>query len=220
MRCAVLATRNPKKLAELQRLTRGRRIRWLSLAAFPHAPAVVEDGRTFIANARKKALSAARATGCVAVADDSGLEVDALGGRPGVRSARYAGSRATDDTNNRKLLRALRRVPTSRRGAQFRCCIAVATLDGRVATVEGRVRGRIAEAPRGRSGFGYDPLFIIPRYRRTFAELGPRIKDRMSHRARALRRAAPLIARALRRVTGRAFSRGRAAVAVPGPRCA
>lgn len=198
----VLATRNPKKLKELQRLTRGLYVRWLTLRAFPRLPPVVEDGRTFAANARKKALAVARATGHVAVADDSGLEVDALRGKPGVRSARYAGQRAGDAANNRKLLRALRRLPAARRGAQFRCCIAVADSRGRVATVEGRVRGRIADRPRGRSGFGYDPLFLIPRYRRTFAELGPRIKDRLSHRARALRKARPLIQRALRAAYG------------------
>ena len=198
MRTAVLATRNPHKLKELQRLTRGLGVRWLTLRDFPLLAPVVEDGRTFAANARKKAVTVAHATGLVAVADDSGLEVDALNGRPGVLSARYAGPRATDAANNRKLLRALLETPLQRRGAQFRCCIAVAEPGGRVATVEGHVRGRIATAPRGRSGFGYDPLFLIPRYHRTFAELGPRIKDHMSHRARALRAAHPLILRVVR----------------------
>ena len=197
MKRAVLATRNPRKLKELQRLTRGLKIRWLTLTQFPSLPPIEEDGQTFAANARKKALAVARATGLVTVADDSGLEVDALGGAPGVRSARYAGSRATDAANNRKLLRALRHVPWAKRRAQFRCCIAVATPDGTVATVEGRAQGVVADRPRGRRGFGYDPLFVIPRYGRTFAELGPRIKDRRSHRAHALHRARPLIRRAL-----------------------
>ena len=172
-------------------------MRWLFLDDLPEIPPVIEDGRTFAANARKKALVTARAFRCVVVADDSGLEVDALGGAPGVRSARYAGARAGDAKNNRKLLRALAGCPPARRGAQFRCCIAVASPDGRVTTVEGRVRGRIAARLSGRTGFGYDPLFIIPQYGRTLAALGPRIKDRVSHRARALRKARPLILRAL-----------------------
>ena len=197
MTTAILATRNSKKLRELKRLTRGFSIHWLTLRDVPRLPAVVENGWTFAANARKKALAVARAAGVVAVADDSGLEVDALDGAPGVRSARYAGARASDAQNNRKLLRALASYPPARRGAQFRCCIAVASPDGRVATVEGRVRGRIAARLSGRTGFGYDSVFIIPRYGRTFAALGPRIKDRMSHRARALRAARPLILRAL-----------------------
>ena len=198
----VLATRNECKLRELQRLTRGLGVRWLTLKDISWVPPVVENGRTFAANARKKALAVARATGHIVVADDSGLEVDALHGAPGVRSARYAGTHGHDAANNRKLLRALRDVPDARRGAQFRCCIAVADARGHVATVEDRVRGRIAGHPRGAHGFGYDPLFLIPRYHRTFAELGPRIKDRMSHRARALKKARPLILRALR-ATGR-----------------
>ncbi len=194
----VLATRNPKKLRELRRLLRDLDIHWLSLRDFPDAPAVREDGHTFATNARKKAVTATRATGLIAVADDSGLEVDALGGAPGVRSARYAGAQANDAANNRKLLRALRQVPSHRRGAQFRCVIAVATPAGRVVTVEGRVRGRMAARVRGRSGFGYDPLFLMPRYGRTFAELGPRLKDRLSHRAQAARRARPVIQDLLR----------------------
>ena len=197
MIAAVLATRNRYKLRELQRLTRGLSVRWLTLKHFPWIPPVHEDGRTFAANARKKALAVARATGCVSVADDSGLEVGALGGAPGVRSARYAGPGVSDTANNRKLLRALRGLPPSRRHAQFRCCIAVASSDGHVSTAQGRVRGIIAGRPRGRTGFGYDPLFVIPRYRRTFAELGPRVKDRLSHRAQAIRKARPLILRAL-----------------------
>ena len=190
----VIATRNRGKFTELARLLRMPGVVVRSLRGYPRAPRVVEDGRTFAANARKKALTIARATGCLAVGDDSGLLVDALRGAPGVRSARFAGARATDEQNNARLLRLLRGVPARRRGAAFHCTLAVADPSGWVRTVEGACRGRIAGAISGRHGFGYDPLFLIPRYGRTFGELGQPVKRRISHRARAARRARLIVA--------------------------
>ena len=204
----VIATRNRGKCRELAAYLRRPGLLIRSLRAFPRALRVVEDGHTFAANARKKALAIARATGHLAIGDDSGLRVDALHGAPGVRSARFAGPSATDEQNNAKLLRVLRGVPASRRGAAFHCALAVADPAGWVCVVEGRCAGTIAEAPRGRHGFGYDPLFILPRYGRTFGELGARYKARWSHRAQAARRARLIVAEYLR-VRGAHPARGR-----------
>ena len=195
----VIATRNRHKLRELRQLLGGVAARFASLRDFPSVPSAGEDGRSFDANAAQKARIAARATGHVAIADDSGLEVTALGGRPGIRSARFAGVRATDAQNNRKLLRLLRGVAPSQRGARYRCSLAVATPAGRVWTVRGLWRGRIAARARGRSGFGYDPLFELPRYRRTVAQLGVRLKQRLSHRAQAARKARRVLRRLMQR---------------------
>lgn len=182
----VLASANPKKAAELARLLEGLSLRILRPEEAGGLPAVVEDGETFAANAAKKAISAARASGRWALADDSGLCVDALGGAPGVRSARYAGEPADDARNNAALLRALE--GTADRRARFVCSIALADPSGDVALrVEESVEGTILEAPRGRGGFGYDPLFFYPPLGRTFAELPPAEKDAVSHRGRALR---------------------------------
>lgn len=196
----VVATRNPKKLAELRRYLAGVPARLVSLSAYPRVPPVREDGATFEQNAVKKALlPSRRAPGALVVADDSGLMVDALGGAPGVRSARFAGRRVGGDgANNAKLLRALRRIPPPLRVARFVCVVAVARRGRLLGTVRAECHGTIAPAPRGRTGFGYDPVFIPAGGTRTFAELGPRAKDRLSHRARAMRRARPLIAAALR----------------------
>ncbi len=188
----VLATRNAHKVREIgQVLGPGFRLR--SLADFPEVPEAPEEGETFEANAVQKAAFAARALGVPAMADDSGLEVDALQGAPGVRSARFAGERATSAENNAKLLRLLKGVQEAQRSARFRCVIALALPDGTARTAEGACAGRIAEAPRGTGGFGYDPLFIPDGYDRTFAELGEEVKNRISHRAHALRRAREMI---------------------------
>ena len=150
-------------------------------------PECVEDGETFSANARKKALHYSRFTRDLVVGDDSGLEVDALDGRPGVRSRRYAGERATDEQNNAKLLDALCGLPLDRRGAQFVCVLALAR-DGTVVTeFQGTARGVLLESPRGGNGFGYDPLFFDPQSGKTFAELSSEEKLGRSHRGRALR---------------------------------
>lgn len=195
----LLATTNRDKAAELRPLLRGLPIRLRTLADFPRAPKVREDGVTLTANALKKARSAASWAGLPALADDTGLFVKALGDTPGVRSARYAGSGATYDDNVRKLLRALGRVPTSRlRGAVFRCAVALALPDGRSWVRLGSVRGRILPAPRGRGGFGYDPVFLVCNEGKTYAELPLAVKNRTSHRARAVARLRPVLVRILK----------------------
>jgi XTP/dITP diphosphohydrolase len=186
MQRIVVGTRNPNKLAEIQAILRGLPVELVGLGAFPDAPEVHEDGDTFEANAAKKAVTLADALGEWVMADDSGLEVDALGGQPGVMSARYAGVTHDDAANNCKLLAELDRVPTEQRTAAFRCVIALARPGQLLLTSEGRCEGRIAFAPRGRGGFGYDPLFEQPDLGKTFGELACDHKNRISHRARAL----------------------------------
>jgi XTP/dITP diphosphohydrolase len=184
----VIATRNPKKFRELKALLSVPGIRWRSLTDFSRLSQARETGRTFQENARKKALAAARATGCLAVADDSGLEVRTLSGDPGVRSARFAGRHGNDHANNAKLLRLLEGLPSSRRVARFRCVLVLASPKEVLAVTEGTLAGRIAMAPRGRRGFGYDPIFIVPRLAKTVAQLSAAVKNRISHRAQAARR--------------------------------
>ncbi|MYD62166.1 MAG: XTP/dITP diphosphatase [Gemmatimonadetes bacterium] len=182
----ILATRNQGKRREIQDML-GSEIQVVSLDAFPNAPEVIEDGETFEANAIKKAREIAKYTGLPALADDSGLVVDALNGAPGVYSARYAGEDATDETNNAKLVENLRGIPASHRTAHFCCAMALATPDGRVQTTEATWKGRILTTPRGENGFGYDPLFFIPTHNCTSAELSSGKKNRISHRGQALR---------------------------------
>jgi len=181
----VLATRNPDKREELAALLGDLGIKIRTLADFPDAPEVVEDGDTCRANAVKKAVAIARHTGLPAVADDTGLEVEALGGRPGVHAARYAGERATYEDNWRKLIRELDGVPQQRRRARFITVAAVAMPSGKVEVAEGMLEGVIAEAPAGTLGFGYDPIFVVPQLGKTLAQLAPGEKNRISHRARA-----------------------------------
>lgn len=195
----VIATRNRKKCLELAALLRMPGVRWRSVAEFPGVPDVRETGRTFEANAVRKALAAARATGRPAVADDSGLEVDALSGAPGVRSARFSGRHGDDRANKAKLLRKLAEVAPARRGAQFRCVLALASPQRVLAKAEGTLRGQIAMRPRGRRGFGYDPVFLVPRFGKTVAELPAAVKNRISHRARAAARLRRMLPRALAR---------------------
>ncbi len=189
----VLATRNRKKLAELKQLLEGMEMEVLGLEEFPEVPEVEEDGTTFAENAVKKARAVAQATGLVALADDSGLEVDALGGRPGVHSARFAGEHGDDAANNAKLLELMKDVPDEERGARFRCVIAIADPDGRVHLVEGTCEGWIGRELRGEHGFGYDPLFVVGELGKTMAELPPEVKNRISHRAKALERARSVV---------------------------
>ena len=186
MRKLVVATRNERKRRELAAILAGLPVEVVRLDAYPGAPDVEETGATFADNARLKALSAAGHTGEWAVADDSGLEVDALGGRPGVYSARFSGPGATDAANNALLLSLLKDVPPDQRTARFRCAIALASPEGETWVDEGTCEGVIAGAPRGEGGFGYDPLFIVPELGMTFAELPAEVKNRISHRARAL----------------------------------
>jgi XTP/dITP diphosphohydrolase len=197
----LFGTRNPGKLRELRRLVAGMPIRVVSPDDLGRElPEVEEDGRTFEANARKKAAAHARASGLHALADDSGLCVDALWGQPGIRSARWSeeeapglAGAARDRANNEKLLRALRGVFPEHRGAEYRAVVALAAPDGTVlATAEGACRGAIGEEPRGEGGFGYDPLFRPEAFpERTMAELAPADKDAVSHRGEAMRRLVP-----------------------------
>ncbi len=195
----MLASENPKKRAELAELLAPLCIEVLTPADVGGLPEVLEDGATFAANAAKKALSAARASGHPALADDSGLVVEHLGGAPGVHSARYAGRHGDDAANNARLLAELRGVPAERRGARFVCALALAEPAGNVLfEVEGSARGTILEAPRGAQGFGYDPLFCFdepesPARGRTFAELARAEKAAVSHRGRALARLVALL---------------------------
>jgi XTP/dITP diphosphohydrolase len=181
----VLATRNLDKGRELAALLGDLNIRIRTLADFSDAPEVVEDGATCEANAIKKAMEIARATGRAAVADDTGLEVDALGGRPGVYAARYAGEGATYEDNCRKLLHELKGIPPERRTARFLTVAALALPEGDVRIAHGILEGLIAETPVGLQGFGYDPVFFVPELGKTLAELAPAEKNRISHRARA-----------------------------------
>jgi XTP/dITP diphosphohydrolase len=194
----VFATRNRGKLAELRDLL-GDRLEVLSLDDVS-VPEVDEDGRTFEENARKKASASARATGLPALADDSGLCVDALDGEPGVRSARYA--EPDDRARWEKLLRALEGIPEERRGAEFQCALCLALLDGRTFMSHGECRGFIALAPRGEHGFGYDPVFELEPGGRTLAELSREEKAWVSHRGKAFRAMAPRLEALARGVLG------------------
>lgn len=181
----VLATLNPGKARELAGLLAGLPHDLRPLAAVPGARPPEESGASYAANALLKARAAARLAGATALADDSGLEVDALGGAPGLHSARYGGPGLDDAARCARLLEALRGVPPGRRTARFRCVIAVVEPAGGEWTVEGVAEGRILEAPRGAGGFGYDPLFLYPPLGRTFAELAEAEKAAVSHRGRA-----------------------------------
>ncbi len=188
MMTIVLATRNRKKVEEIKRIFAGYEVRFLTLDSFPQCPDTVEDGKTFRANAVRKAVHIARCTGYPSVADDSGLEVFALGGEPGVFSARYAGEAADDNKNVRKLLGEMKHVPDDRRNARFVCCIALALPDGKSRTFTGRAAGRIGRKRRGNNGFGYDPVFYPEGFGKTFAEMTDVEKDSISHRGKALKK--------------------------------
>ena len=189
----LLATRNPDKVRELTALLGDLEIRIRTLAEFPAAPDVEEDGTTCEANALKKAGETASATGIPSVADDTGLEVDALDGRPGVFAARYAGDGATYEDNCRKLLRELDGVPLERRTARFVTVAALALPEGHTQVATGTLVGVIAEECSGSQGFGYDPVFFVQELGRTLAELTAEEKNRISHRAKAFRSMADIL---------------------------
>jgi XTP/dITP diphosphohydrolase len=202
----VLATRNSKKRDEMAELLAppwepNPRLRHLvieTLERYPDVPDIDEDADTFGGNARKKAVETACAVGRWVVADDSGLTVDALGGAPGVLSARFSGRHGNDLENNRVLLERLANVPDEKRGAAFVCALALVDPRGDVRfETEAFCRGRIIHAPRGNAGFGYDPLFLIREYNKTFAELGTVVKHQLSHRARAFAKLRPALERLL-----------------------
>lgn len=186
MREILVASGNKGKLREFGELLRGVVDTILSPADFPGFPDVVEDGDTFEANAIKKARSAAIFTGKPVLADDSGLAVDSLKGRPGVYSARFAGENASDADNNALLLREMEGVPREERTGAFHCVIALCFPDGSCQTFDGMLKGEILEAPRGEGGFGYDPLFLVPEYGQTLSELSMEVKNSISHRGRAM----------------------------------
>lgn len=197
----LVATRNPGKLREYVDLLVGLLVEWVSLSDVGIEMDVDETGATFEENARLKATTYAQESGLLALADDSGLEVDALDGAPGVYSSRYAGPGTGDSDRYRLLLRNLEGVPGERRTARFRCVVAVCTPDGELHTAEGTCEGRITHTPRGEHGFGYDPVFYVIERGATMAELEPEIKNRISHRARALEAIRPTL-QALIHATG------------------
>ncbi len=184
---AVIATRNRGKLRELQKLLADFGLKILPLDQYPAIGPIEEDGSSFFENAMKKARIVAEKTGLIAIADDSGLEVDVLNGAPGIYSARYAGEKASDEENYRKLLAVMKDVPGWERGAQFRCVMVVYRPDGKWITTEGICRGRITSVPRGNRGFGYDPVFMPEGSTCTMAEMGQEEKNRISHRGKALK---------------------------------
>jgi XTP/dITP diphosphohydrolase len=191
----VLATHNPHKVVEMRTMLTDLGIQVRSLAEFDRAPEVNEDGTTYEENALKKARSAAAFTGKPALADDTGLEVEALDGRPGVHAARFAGEHCSFQDNIKKLLGLLNGVPTERRGARFISVLALVTPDGREEVVRGELEGRITEEASGIGGFGYDPVFFSVEAGKTLAEMSPKEKNRISHRGRAVEMARELLKR-------------------------
>jgi len=189
----VVATKNKKKLEEIKEILGDLKLKIISLADFGKTPRVIENGKTFKENAVKKAVKIAHFTKKLTLGEDSGLCVYALGRRPGVYSSRFAGKNKSDDNNNLKVLKLLEDLPLAKRKAYYSCAVALADKDGLLGAVEGRCCGVIGFTPKGHFGFGYDPVFIIPKYKKTFAELGPRIKHRMSHRFRALEKAKKIL---------------------------
>ena len=194
-----MATRNQGKVREYQRLLASLPVEITYLDQEGIDRQIAETGSTFADNAVQKARGDARLSGLLTLADDSGLEVDALAGEPGVHSARYAGEGATDEQRYRLLLERLKGVRWEDRTARFRCVIAVAEPEGEIHTAEGVCEGLIALAPAGEFGFGYDPVFYLPEHDKTMAQLDPEVKNRISHRARAARKIRPVLARLLRR---------------------
>ncbi|MGZ3559791.1 MAG: XTP/dITP diphosphatase [Thermodesulfobacteriota bacterium] len=189
----IVATRNRGKTREIREALKGLGVRIRSLNDFSNVPEIEENGKTFVDNALKKARYYTKYFGKVTLADDSGLEVDFLKGLPGIYSARYAGEKASSQENNEKLLREMEGVPISKRGARFKCVIAVVSPDGREILAEGVCKGRIGFGEKGRKGFGYDPLFVLPNYGKTMAQLSLKEKNKISHRGKALRKIGKMI---------------------------
>lgn len=183
----ILASKNEHKLQEIKYILKDFGIELISMAeAGLENLEIIEDGETFEENSMKKAVTVMKKTNTISIADDSGLEVDYLGGKPGVYSARFAGENATNSQNNNKLLKMLENVPMTEREGRFVSVISVAFPDGQRLSVRGECEGIISLEEKGTKGFGYDPLFIVPEYNKTFAELGNEIKNNISHRAKAL----------------------------------
>jgi len=193
----IVATRNKDKLREIKELLKGLGVDVFSLDSFKDAPDVIEDGKTLKDNAVKKAVEVSGFLKCLAVADDSGLEVEYLNGEPGVYSARFSGKLATYKSNNEKLLKLLKDVPLSERKACFKCAIAVAHKGKVIGAAEGRCEGKIGFESKGENGFGYDSVFTPDGYKKTFAEMAPGKKNKISHRSKALAKAKKIISRYL-----------------------
>ncbi len=185
MRTLLLATSNPHKLEEFRAIFSDMPLKLLSLNDLQLNIEIEETGITFAENAELKARTYAQSSGMLTLADDSGLEIDALGGAPGVQSARYLGRQTSYEERFRRILEQLKGLPMEQRTARFRCAIALAEPSGNTRIVEGVIEGVIADSPRGKNGFGYDPIFYLPELGKTFAELAPEHKNRISHRARA-----------------------------------
>lgn len=194
----VVATKNKKKLLEIKQILRGLKLKITSPADYPSLPRIIENGSSFRENAAKKALKAARFSKKLTLGEDSGLCVAALDGEPGIYSSRFSGADKDDRKNNLKVLRLLEGVPLKKRNAYYACAVALADKDGLIGVVEGKCSGLIGFKPKGRFGFGYDPLFIIPRYKKTFAQLGGKVKHKISHRFRALKKAKVVLANYLK----------------------
>ena len=192
MSTILIATRNKDKVLEITDKLRGLQLEVKSFLDFPHIPEVVEDGTTIEENALKKARAGFLLTGLTTLADDTGLEVEALNGAPGVYSSRYAGENASYADNRRKLLRELEGIPPNDRRAVFRTAVVIFDKDG-FNRLEGRCEGLITEDERGNAGFGYDPIFLLPEYKMTFAEMPMELKNRISHRGRAVEKAIQII---------------------------
>jgi XTP/dITP diphosphohydrolase len=193
----LVATTNPGKIAELSEML-GSDIEWVGLADFPGIGEIEEDGATFAENARKKALGYAKVTGLWTLADDSGLVVDAIGGQPGVKSARFAGAmdkdrKIIDRKNIEKLLMLLKDIPKEKRTARFVCCLCLASPQKVLAETRGEVEGIIIDEPAGENGFGYDPVFFVPKLNKTVAQLSSEAKNAISHRGNAIRKLEPLL---------------------------
>lgn len=197
MQSVILATTNQGKAAEFQKLLGQLPLTVKTLKDYPQIGEIVEDGQTFAENALIKARAVAKAAGILTIADDSGLVVDALGGAPGIYSARYAGENKDDNANIAKLLQEMENVPAEERGARFICAIAVVTEDGREFVAEGNCHGEILTKAKGDGGFGYDPVFFVPELNKTFAQLTMTEKNAVSHRGKANQEAVKIIAELL-----------------------
>jgi len=189
----VIASKNKGKIEEIKKILADLEIKFFSLNDYPHLPTINEDGKTFEENAVKKAKIISDFTQKITLADDSGLEVDYLDGLPGVNSARFGGNSLTDADRNQRLLKLLKNVPMSKRKARFKCVISLATPDGEVTTVSAECQGMINLESKGNQGFGYDPIFIPKGYKKTFGELDNKIKNRISHRFKALAKAKKIL---------------------------
>jgi XTP/dITP diphosphohydrolase len=194
----VVASRNKGKVNEIKELLAGLPFKVTSLVDYPHIPDVIEDGETYHANALKKARAVALATGKMTMSDDSGIEVKALGWAPGIYSARFAGKTASEKDKNKKLFRMLKGMPFPKRQARYRCVAALVDTKGReIGVVQGTCSGYVTTHEQGQNGFGFDPLFYLRRYKKTFGQLPAPLKAKISHRARALKKMKLLLGRLL-----------------------